>query len=409
VQLAGSASVDRGQGSVVPGVSPFVRLRDLLAGISPPCEPIDLALGEPQMPVPATVAAAITAAGEDFGHYPAIRGSTALRSAIAAWLGRYRNLAEPVDPDRHILPCCGSREGLFFSIVYAVRRRGGVSVPAVLFPDPSYPVYAAAAILAGAEAVPLPATAASGDLPDLGWLATQTALLARTTALIIGSPANPQGAVTDRDYLGRAATLARAHDFILICDECYSEVFTRHRPPSALDCAGGFDNILIFNSLSKRSGLPGLRSGFCAGDPALIEGLGTLRNLVAPQMPGPLQHASALAWADESVVETARALHERRVDLADTILGFWPGYRAPEGGFFLWLDVTPWTDSAFARAAWTRAGIRILPGSFLSHGSPAARSSRFVRVALVHNLSVLAVALESMASLLATSPCEISA
>jgi N-succinyldiaminopimelate aminotransferase len=389
-------------------VSPFVRLRALLGAMPPTREPIDLALGEPRMPVPTWVGDAIAAAGDGFGHYPAISGTARLREAIAGWLHRHQTLAEAIDPDRHILPCCGSREGLFLAILHAVRRYRGPALPAVLFPDPSYPVYAAAGLAAGAEPVPLATTAASAFLPDLDVLARQTGLLARTAALVLGTPANPQGAVADRTYLGRAAALARAHNFILICDECYSEIFVGQRPASALASVDTFDNVLVFNSLSKRSALPGLRSGFCAGDAALIAALSQLRNLVGPQMAVPIQHASALAWADELVVDAVRELHRRRLALADRILGHWCGYSAPAGGFFLWLDIAPWDDVAFTKELWARAGVRVLPGSFLARAPAMAHAAGYVRAALVHDLPTVEIALGAIAALLADSPGALS-
>ena len=242
-------------------------------------------------------------------------GFLALREAIAAWIGRrYPSLKRQIDPERHVLPLTGSREGLFSAIFPALARREFAGKPAVLVPNPFYQAYAAAAAAAGAEAVYLPARSETGFLPDLEALSED--VLRRTAVLYLCSPSNPQGAVASRSYLEKAVELARRFDFLLFADECYSEIYSGAPPPGALEIAqasqGSLANVLAFQSLSKRSGLPGLRSGFIAGDPEFIAAFGRFRNVACPQMPLPIQHASVAAWGDEAHVEQGRGALPRK-------------------------------------------------------------------------------------------------
>ena len=243
--------------------SPFVRLAQLLHGIEPGLPPIDMSLGEPRALIPAFLGPGLERYLAGFGRYPPIRGIPALRQVIVAWLGhRYPSLAGNVDDETHVLPLNGSREGLFSAIFPALARKPSVARPAVLIPNPFYQAYAAAAAASGAEPVFLDCSGANGYLPDLG--AFDEALFARTIALYLCSPSNPQGAVAGRGYLAAAIALARRFNFMLFADECYSEIYSDSPPPGALETAvaigGNFANVVTFNSLSKRSGLPGLRS-----------------------------------------------------------------------------------------------------------------------------------------------------
>jgi N-succinyldiaminopimelate aminotransferase len=252
-------------------LSPFTRLRHLLDGVTPGHDrPIDLTLGEPRETMPSFVAAKIADAEALFAKYPPIRGSDELRGAIGDWIGRRYGLAGVMDPDGEILPCNGSREGLFYAAFAAVGRKAGLGRPAVLMCNPFYQAYLGGALASGAEPVFLDATEATGHLPDLDALEAEPQLLSRTAALYLCSPANPQGAVASEAYIARALALARAYDFLLFFDECYSEIYGGAPPAGGLEVAAKsperFRNIVVFNSLSKRSNLPGLRSGFCAGD-----------------------------------------------------------------------------------------------------------------------------------------------
>jgi N-succinyldiaminopimelate aminotransferase len=393
-----------------------------LDGTAPKQPPIDLALGEPHEAPPPFLLDRLREAEARFSDYPAIRGSDALRIAIAEWLTRRYGLdAVRIAPVTNVLPVNGSREGLFYATLTAVGCWRWTGKPAVLMPNPCYPAYYASALAANAEPVPLTAKLKTGHLPDLTELANEPALLARTALLVLCSPSNPEGAVADRAYLAAAINLARTHDFLLLVDECYSEIYDSEPPPGALEVAaaatGNFDNVLMVNSLSKRSSVPGLRSGFCAGDRKFIDRMAMLRNVVGPQMPGPIQHASAAIWNDEAHVERTRAAYRRKFDLADRILGTRFGYRRPAGGFFLWLDLAPTGGEAAARILWRESGVRVLPGAYMACPDTVGRSAAddFVRVALVRDLPTLEQALGRLAAIMeaerqtASSPSRVHA
>lgn len=370
--------------------SPFARLTALLDGIEPGAPPIDLSLGEPRALIPSFLGPTLEHHLREFGRYPPIRGIPALREAIAAWLSRrYPTLAGHIDADRHVLPLNGSREGLFSAIFPALARKA-VKHPAVLIPNPFYQAYAAAAAASGAEPIFLGSDAATEFLPALDGI--DEALLQRTVALYLCSPSNPQGAVAGRDYLAIAIAIARRFDFMLFADECYSEIYSDSPPPGTLETAfaadGSFTNVVTFNSLSKRSGLPGLRSGFVAGDPAFIAPFARFRNVACPQVPLPIQHASVAAWADEAHVGEGRALYRANFDMADALLKGCYGYRRPQGGFFLWLDMAAHGGGAAAtKTLWKGCGVRLLPGTYLARegASGANPGHNHVRVALVHD------------------------
>jgi aspartate/methionine/tyrosine aminotransferase len=262
--------------------SPFVRLRELLGDITPGKPAISMAVGEPQHPIPAFVGPVIAAHIDEFGRYPMNKGLDAFAEAVAKWLNRRYALERPVDPATEVLVLNGTREGLFLAALAAkkwVKPRAGR--PAVLIPNPFYAAYSAGAIAADCEPVYLPATAASGFLPDLNALSDD--LLARTVACYLASPSNPQGAVADRAYLSKLAALARRFGFLVFCDECYCEIYHDRPPPGMLEAAApDFANAVVFHSLSKRSSLPGLRVGFAAGDRRFLAAYLELRNVAAP-------------------------------------------------------------------------------------------------------------------------------
>ncbi|HHK75237.1 MAG TPA: aminotransferase class I/II-fold pyridoxal phosphate-dependent enzyme, partial [Rhizobiales bacterium] len=340
---------------------------------------------------------------QGFGRYPPIPGTEDLRRAIAHWLGWRYGLDGIIDPDAHILPLNGTREGLFLSPQFLRSAQSGGAIPAILMPNPFYPVYAAGAIGAGAEPVYLPATAQNGFLPDLA--AIPEDLLARIAGMYLCSPSNPQGAVAPASYLETAIDLARKHDFILYADECYAEIYTGSPPPGILEVArktGSFANILAFHSLSKRSNLPGLRSGFCAGDERLIRRLARLRNIAAPQTPLPLQAAAAAAWRDEAHVRENRRLYSAKFDAMDEIIGKAFGYQRPGGGFFVWLDMQALGGSeAAALRLWREAGVRVLPGAYLGQEVAGENpGADYIRVALVADEDTTRMALQRMRKVL---------
>lgn len=389
-------------------VSPFTQLRRLLNGIAPGhAKPIELTIGEPREAMPDFIVAKLDEAAALYGKYPPIRGSDDLRGAIAEWLSRRYALPGGIDSATEIVALNGSREGLFFACLPAVGRKAVTGRPAILMCNPYYSAYVAGALGVGAEAVYLNATAATGFLPDLDDLARDQALLARTCALFINSPSNPQGTVASRDYILKALALARTHDFMLLLDECYSEIYTGAAPVGGLEVAAAtperFRNLVVFNSLSKRSNLPGMRSGFAAGDAAFLDAYSEIRNMCAPTVPGPVQHASAAAWRDERHVEAARAQYREKFAIADAILGDRYGYKRPAGGFCLWLDMSQFGGGSDATVTlWKRMGVKVIPGAFLAQTGRDGTNpgADYVRVALVQDPATIREALERLVSVL---------
>ena len=374
---------------------PFARLNALLANTQPGQDPILLSLGEPQHAFPALVKEVLRAHEKDYGRYPPIAGTTAFRDAAAGWLARRYDLApEALKPDAHILPLNGTREGLFNLALVACPTEKAGQKPAVLIPNPFYQCYAAAALAAGAEPHYVPATAENRFMPDFA--ALQRDLLARTAMIYFCSPANPQGTVASLDYLKNLIALAREHGSTLVVDECYADIYDREEPAGALQAAlaidvppsgDPFENIIVFHSLSKRSSLPGLRSGFCAGDQALIKRFSAFRNVAAPQSPLPVIAAATACWTDDAHAAENRARYQAKIDAAERIFGNRLGFYRPPGGFFLWLDVGD--GEAATKKLWAEAGVKVLPGSYLSRddetvtdGNPGAR---FIRIALVND------------------------
>lgn len=391
------------QGTVISG---FTRLARLLAGVEPGQPVIDMSVGDPRETMPGFVADRLVEAKQLLSVYPRIRGSDGLRAAIAQWIGRRYGLAGNIDPVREVHPLNGSREGLFFAALPAVGRKQVEGRPLMLIPNPFYQAYLGATYGTGCEPCYLNATAESGHLPDLDQLAAEPDLLHRVAAFYLCTPANPQGSVAGADYIAKALALAREHDFMLFVDECYSEVYTSEPPTGGLEVAARtperFKNIVVFNSLSKRSNLPGLRSGFAAGDGDFLETFAEVRNLTAPQMPGIIQHASTAVWSEEQHVAVIRQSYRAKFEVCDRVLGTRFGYRRPAGGFFLWLDLSHLGGAEEATLTlWKQCGVKVLPGAYL------AREDRFghnpgrnhVRVALVHDAATVRQALERMVKL----------
>jgi N-succinyldiaminopimelate aminotransferase len=379
--------------------SPFARTAELLAPYQPGKPLITLSLGEPQHPVPDFVGPVLAQHIADFGRYPIAKGIAPFRQSVATWLSKRFQLPRPMDPESEVLVLNGSREGLVFAALaaasYVGARRGR---PAILMPNPFYPAYGAGARAAGCEQIYLPTTPANGFLPDLD--ALDEATLARTVAFYIASPANPQGAVASRDYFSRLKQLADRFGFIILSDECYSEVYTREAPGSALECAGpDFTNVVAFQSLSKRSNLPGMRVGFAAGDSKFLSAFHELRNVAAPQVPVPLQHVAVAAYDDEAHVEENRRLYRIKFDLADQILGNRYGYKRPDGGFCVWLDVSAHGgDEAATVKLYKDAGVRVIPGSYLAReqGDGFNPGAGYIRLALVSDSESTAEALHRL-------------
>lgn len=362
----------------------FPRLRTLLSGLSPAADPVVMTIGEPRHAVPEFTARIMADSIAEFGKYPPNEGTPDLLAAISGWIRRRHGIE--VEPAR-ITALNGTREGLFNAALALCPETKAGQRPAILIPNPFYQVYAVAAAAVGAEPVFVPATEATGFLPRYGDL--DPAVLDRVAIAYLCSPANPQGSVADDAYLEDLIALADRHDFLVFSDECYSEIWRDAPPPGALAVAtrmGLADRVVMFNSLSKRSNLPGLRSGFAAGGPAQIGQLRRLRSYSGAPLPLPVQRVSAAAWNDEAHVEENRALYHAKYAVADRVLGNVPGYRPPQGGFFLWLRVpeSVGTGEDAAKTLWTQAGIQVLPGAYLARDTDQGNPGQnYIRVALV--------------------------
>ncbi len=360
----------------------FPRLRKLLDAHAPGGEPVHMTIGEPQHPMPPFLAETLAAHIGGFARYPPNDGTPELLAAIAAWVQRRYGVA--LDPARQIMVLNGTREGLFNAALALCPETKRGKRPVVLMPNPFYQVYAVAALAAGAEPVYVAATTDTGFLPD--YVALPAEVLDRVAIAYLCSPANPQGAVASRDYLAGLIALAEAHDFRIFADECYSEIWRTAPPVGALDVAQqqGTDpeRVLVFHSLSKRSNLPGLRSGFAAGGPQCLARLKQLRDFAGAPLPLPLQRVAEKVWADEAHVDASRALYAAKYTAADAVFQDVAGYQGPEGGFFLWLPVPD--GEAAALRLWRETGIRVLPGAYLARDVDGVNPGHgYIRVAMV--------------------------
>jgi aspartate/methionine/tyrosine aminotransferase len=360
----------------------FPRLRMLLDHHTPGGPVVHMTIGEPKHAFPDWVTNEIVQAAEGFGRYPPNEGSPELRGAFTDWLKRRYGV--DMDPDRNVMPLNGTREGLYIIAMALSPETKRGKRPAILLPNPFYQVYLLAAISAGAEPVLVPATQATGHLPDYAGLDPE--LLDRTTGVYICSPANPQGAVADRAYWTELLRLAEKHDFRIFADECYSEIYRTKPPPGVLEVAAevGADpeRVVAFHSLSKRSNLPGLRSGFVVAGADCMAQIRQLRTYAGTPLPLPLQAAAAKVWADEAHVVENRALYAEKYDAADRILGNVPGYQSPEAGFFVWLPVPD--GEAAALELWQKTGVRVLPGAYLAQDVNGENPGKeYIRVAMV--------------------------
>lgn len=378
----------------------FPRLRGLLDVHEPGGDPVAMTIGEPQHPFPDWVSDEIARASAGWGKYPANDGLPGLQSAIAGWIGG--RFGVEVDPATQVLALNGTREGLFNAMLALCPEAKNGQRPVVLVPNPFYQVYAVAAQAVGAELVYVNATAETGFLPDFN--AVPDDVLARTAIAYICTPSNPQGAVASEAYLANLLRLSETHDFHVFADECYSEIY-RDTPPAgtltaARDLGCDPERVLIFHSLSKRSNLPGLRSGFVAGGPRSIAAMKQLRAYAGAPLPNPLQAVATRAWGDEAHVIANRALYAPKYALADRLFGNTPGYTSPEAGFFLWLRVPDGkTGEQTALELWTRAGLRVLPGAYLARDTDTGNpGDAYIRVAMVAEMEVLEPALTRLAA-----------
>ncbi|MEO0521696.1 MAG: aminotransferase class I/II-fold pyridoxal phosphate-dependent enzyme [Pseudomonadota bacterium] len=360
----------------------FPRLRALLDGHAPGGDVVHMTIGEPKHAFPSWVTDVIVEHADGFNNYPPNDGSPELRRAYCDWVNRRYGVR--LEPNQHVMPLNGTREGLYNAAMALSPGEKSGARSAVLLPNPFYQVYMLAAISVGAEPVLVSATEQTNHLPD--YAAVDPSILARTVAVYICSPANPQGAVADTAYWRELLTLAEQYDFPIVAADCSSAIYRDTPPPGALEIAAyiGADpeRVVAFHSLSKRSNLPGLRSGFVAGGPETLRRIKQLRTYAGSPLSSPLQAAATAVWTDEAHVVENRALYAEKYALADEILGDVPGYVAPEAGFFLWLPVAD--GEAAALKLWKETGVRVLPGAYLArevNGTNPAEG--FIRVAMV--------------------------
>lgn len=360
----------------------FPRLRALLDVYEGGGDAIHMTIGEPKHTFPAWVMDVIAEHGAGFNKYPPNEGTPGLRSAFCDWAkARY---GVDLDPETNVMPLNGTREGLYNAVMALCAETKHGQQPTILMPNPFYQVYMVASLSVGAEPVFVNATEATGHLPD--YAAVPEDQLKRAVAVYICSPANPQGAVASEAFWSDLIDLAERYDFRIFADECYSEIYKDTPPTGILDVAKakGADpeRIIAFHSLSKRSNLPGLRSGFIVGGPESITQARQLRNYAGTPLPLPLQHAAEAVWRDEAHVVENRALYAEKYALSDRILGNVPGYRSPEAGFFLWLPVENGEQAALK--LWRETGVRVLPGAYLAqHAQGVNPGDGYIRVALV--------------------------
>jgi len=379
---------------------PFEQLNQLLADVTPADLPfVSLALGEPKHPTADFLIDRyrdIDLIKRGFGAYPPTKGLPELRESIAAFITRRFNLPSALNPETQVLPVNGSREGLF-ALAQALidPEEPGVTI----MPNPFYQIYEGAALLAGSEPYYLACTAENNFLPDLSNI--PAAVLQKCQLMYLCTPGNPSGAVMSIEQLQQAIALAIEYDFILASDECYSEIYADEDtpPPGLLDAAAqmghtDFRNCIIFNSLSKRSNLPGLRSGYVAGSATLISQFLLYRTYHGSAMSVHNQLLSTLAWQDEDHVVLNRALYREKYQAVGSILeGVWP-MTQPPASFYLWPETPGMDDKTFAKRLIETANIKVLPGSYLSREvagvNPGANRVRMALVATVNECVVAA-------------------
>jgi N-succinyldiaminopimelate aminotransferase len=370
---------------------PFEKLSKLLGGAVAPAQlpGIALSIGEPQHEPPPFVLEALRQGMSRLGAYPATAGTLALRSSAARWLERRFSLRPAsVDPASMVLPVNGTREALFGLVQAAVDTS---QAPLVITPNPFYQIYEGAALLAGATPYYLNATAATNFVPDLDSI--PQAVLDRTQVLFLCSPGNPTGAVLHEQFLAHALDLADRHDFIIAADECYAEIFPDEAtpPPSLLEIAQdtgreSFQRCIVFHSLSKRSSVPGLRSGFVAGDPQIMRKFLLYRTYQGGAMSPMVQMASSAAWDDDAHVRVNRQLYREKFERVLPILSPVLDVQRPDGAFYLWVDIEG-DDELFTRELFTTQNVTVLPGSYLGRateqGNPGAGRVRLALTATV--------------------------
>ncbi len=370
---------------------PFERLAELIKDITPPANkpPIKMSMGEPQHAAPPFVLEALTKNLKGLSHYPTTKGTPALRETIARWATRRFKLDKiKLDPERHVLPVAGTREALFSIAQTVVDRKAHADQPVVIAPNPFYQIYEGAALLAGARCFFLKTVEENNYRMDFARVPAD--VWPQVQLVYICSPGNPTGKVMDRQELAQLIELANKHNFLIASDECYSEIyFDEAKPPLGLLQVANelgiedYRNCLVFHSLSKRSNLPGLRSGFVAGDSEMLAQYLQYRTYHGCALPPPTQAASVAAWSDEAHVVENRALYRKKFDAVLKILAPVLDVKKPDAGFYLWPKL-PQDDETFTRELYASKNVLALPGSYLSRATAGGNPGKNrVRLALV--------------------------
>ena len=386
---------------------PFQKLRDLFAEVTPPPDrmPINLSIGEPRHATPQFIKDALINGLDGLANYPITQGSDALRSAIANWA--HRRYGVELDPATQVLPVNGSREALFaFAQASVDSSRHGRRV--IISPNPFYQIYEGAALLAGARPFFLNTVAENDFRMDFSRVPED--VWPQVSLVYVCSPGNPTGKVWTLAEWKALFDLSEQHGFVIASDECYSEIYFREdaAPLGALTAAQqlgrDFSRLVIFNSLSKRSNVPGLRSGMVAGDAAILKQFLLYRTYYGSAMSPAVQAASIAAWQDEAHVVENRRQYGAKFAAVMPLLKGPLVFDAPDAAFYLWAQVPGGDDSAFARALYRDQHVTVLPGSFLARDAAGINPGRgYVRIALVDNLDACVDAAHRMVSV-AQSP-----
>jgi N-succinyldiaminopimelate aminotransferase len=369
---------------------PFEQLTKLKESVHPPnsIKHISLSIGEPKHSPPKFVFDTLAQYQDALANYPTAKGLPELRKAIARWLQiRYRLMDDLIDPETQVLPVSGTREALFSFAQATINRKQ--RDPLVIMPNPFYQIYEGAAILAGATPYFVNACERTYHIPE--YLSIPKSIWKRCQLIYICSPANPSGAVIDKSVLQQLIRLAAQYDFVIAADECYSEIYhDENYPPAGLLEAAydmgatDFKRLIVFNSLSKRSNVPGLRSGFVAGDAEIIKKFLLYRTYHGCAMPLPTQQASILCWKDEEHVQENRRVYREKFQNFIDILGPVLEIATPPASFYVWLKAPFEDDEKFAVDLYQQQNISVLPGSYLSRTTGQANPGHgYVRIALV--------------------------
>lgn len=369
---------------------PFARLHEAMQGITPPpnLSIIPLHIGEPKHPTPTIITDALIANLNTLSQYPLTLGLPELREACAAWINhRYDGLT--INPETEILPVLGSREALF-SFTQSYLNHSEHQKPIVISPNPFYQIYEGATLLAGGEMI-FANTRAPRFLPD--WSHITIEQWARCELVFVCSPDNPTGSVMQQQDWQQLFELQDKYNFVIASDECYSEIyFGSNKPIGCLQAAHqlgrSLDKLIMFTSLSKRSNVPSLRSGFVAGDAALLKSFLLYRTYHGSAMSLPIQHASIAAWQDEKHVQANRAQYQEKFEQVLPILRQVFEVNAPEASFYLWLKIPDGDDLRFTQDLFRHTGVQVLPGRFFARDTAQGNPGQgFVRIALVDELS----------------------